>query len=120
MTDRQQKALAALIRAPTVEAAARSSGIGYGTIRRWLREDQEFKAAYKAALDEMVDDAAAQAKHSLSLAFDTLSEIMQKKGISPTVRVSAARADLEFTLRLIEVKDIVSRLEALEAEALKK
>lgn len=114
MTSRQQKALAALIRAPTVEAAARSSGIGYGTIRRWLREDEEFKAAYKTALDEMINDAAAQAKHCLTLAFDTLSEIMQNKGISPMARVGAARAALEFTLRLIEVNDIVPRLEALE------
>ncbi len=113
MTSRQQKALAALIRAPTVEAAARSSGIGYGTIRRWLREE-EFKAAYKTALDEMIDDAAAQAKHCLTLAFDTLSEIMQNKGISPMARVGAARAALEFTMRLIEVNDIVPRLEALE------
>ena len=109
MTDRQQKALAALIRAPTVEAAARSSGIGYGTIRRWLRED-EFKAAYKTALDEMIDDAAAQAKHCLALAFDTLSEIMQNKGISPMARVGAARAVLEYGLRLTEANDIIAQI----------
>lgn len=110
MTDRQQKALAALIRAPTVEAAARSSGIGYGTIRRWLREDEEFKAAYKTALDEMIDDAAAQAKHCLTLAFDTLSEIMQNKGISPMARVGAARAVLEYGLRLTEANDIIAQI----------
>ncbi len=109
MTSRQQKALAALIRAPTVEAAARSSGIGYGTIRRWLREE-EFKAAYKTALDEIVDDAAAQAKHCLAQAFDTLSEIMQNKGISPMARVGAARAALEYGLRLTEANDIIAQI----------
>jgi hypothetical protein len=114
MTSRQQKALAALIRAPTVEAAARASGIGYGTIRRWLREDVAFREAYKTALNEMIDDAAAQAKHCLALAFETLSEIMQNKGISPMARVSAARTALEYSLRLTEANDIIAQIREME------
>lgn len=113
MTSRQEKALASLIRAPTRAAAAKEAGVGISTLRRWMRDDTEFRSAYRAALDELLQDASAQSKQNLTKALDVLAEIMES-GENSQVRISAARSTLEFLLKLNEQADIVARLNALE------
>lgn len=113
MTGRQQKALAALIRAPTMAAAAKDAGVGISTLRRWLREDPAFVTAYRAALDELLKDASAQSKKNLSTALDVLAQIMEN-GENSQARIAAAKATIEYGLRLNEAVDVVERLEKLE------
>ena len=113
MTGKQEKALAALIRAPTRAKAAEAAGVGVSTLRRWMREDANFRAAYKEALAELLEDASAQAKQNLTRALDVLAEIMES-GENAQVRISAARSALEYSLKLTAAVDIVSRLDALE------
>ena len=114
MTGKKEKAIAALIRSPTVESAAQEAHIGYSTLRRWLREDQEFQQAYRTALSELVKDADAQARRGMSRALSTLTDIMEN-GESDAAKVSASRTVLEYSLKLIEVADVQERLEAVEA-----
>ena len=111
---RQQRALAALIRAPTIEAAAETAGVGYSTLRRWMREDTEFKAAYQAEMGALLEDASAQSKKSLSTALSVLTQVMEESE-NPQARIAAARATIEYTLRLNEAADVERRLAALEA-----
>lgn len=113
MTGRQQKALAALIRAPTMAAAAKDAGVGISTLRRWLREDPAFVTAYRAVLDELLKDASAQSKKNLSTALDVLAQIMEN-GENSQARIAAAKATIEYGLRLNEAVDVVERLEKLE------
>lgn len=103
-----------MIRAPTIEAAAETAGVGHSTLRRWMREDVEFKIAYRAAFDELLQDASAQAKQSLSPALKALGEIVEDEGQPATARISAARSILEYGLKLTETVDILARLDALE------
>ncbi|MBQ3277490.1 MAG: hypothetical protein IJH47_10675 [Oscillospiraceae bacterium] len=117
MTTNQKRALAALIRSPTIEAAAQDAGVGYSTLRRWIKEDAEFQQAYQEELAGLVADAAAQAKQSLSPALSTLREILEDQTLPGAVRVSAARALLDYGLKLTEIADIIPRLEALENDA---
>ena len=117
MTERQHRALAALIRSPTIEAAATAAGIGYTTLRRWLKEDDAFKSAYQTELTGLVEAAAVQAKQSLSPALSTLREIVEDPDVGAAARISAARALLDYGLKLTEIADIVPRLEALEIVA---
>ena len=117
MTPRQQKALMALIRSPTVEAAAKSAGIGYSTLRRWLKDDEEFRREYQAEVSQLVEDASLQARQNLTPALSTLREIVEDSEKYPgAVRVSAARSLLEFGLRLTERADVLNRLDAMEDE----
>ena len=113
MTQRQQKALAALIRAPTRAAAAEAAGVGVSTLRRWLKEDKAFQAAYREALSELLEDASAQAKGNLSRALDVLTEIM-RKGENSQVRITAARSMLEYGLKLHDAAEVERRLSDLE------
>ena len=114
MTPRKEKALAALIRAPTIETAARELGIGYSTLRNWLKTDDEFRAEYEKALADIFADASKQACQSLAPAISTLNEIVSNETAPPAVRVQSARVILESALKLAEITDVLSRLEKLE------
>jgi transposase len=114
LTVRQKKALAALLRSPTKAAAAEATGVGVSTIRRWLKEDREFRTAYREALEELLEDASAQAKRNLSRALDVLAEIMVDESESAQARITAARSTLEYTLKLTDIVDIAARMDELE------
>ena len=117
MTGKQQKALAALIRAPTRAAAAKEAGVGVSTLRRWMREDEDFRGAYREALTELLEDASAQAMQNLTRALDVLAEVMAT-GENSQVRITAARSALEYSLKLTEAVDVQQRLDALEEKLL--
>ena len=114
MTNRQQRALAALIRAPTTREAAASAEVGYSTLRRWLSEDQEFREAYRAELSQLVEEAARSVRAGMGEASQTLREVAQNKEAPASARVQAAKAILDSGVRIVEIADILERLEALE------
>ena len=116
MTSRQQKALTALIRAPTVEAAARAAGVGYSTVRKWLKDDVEFKAAYTAEMDALLQDASRKARAATGAAIDTLQTVMQDAETPAAAKVSAAKTLIDSALRLTEAVDTETRLAALERQ----
>ena len=113
MTLRQKRALAALLNSPTRAKAAEEAGVGVSTLREWLRTDEEFKAKYQRATAELLEDAALRSKRSLAKALNTLDEVMDA-GENGQVRVAAARASLEYSLRLHEIADVNRRVAAVE------
>ena len=113
LTQKKQAALQALLKNPTRSAAAAAAGIDEKTLRSYLR-DPEFIAAYRAAFDDLVDAATRRAQQTINPAIVTLMQICMDRETSPAVRVSAARALLEFAARLTEVNDLAVRVSALE------
>ena len=110
MTERQKRVLAALLAAPSKAAAA---GVTVRTVQNYL-SDPAFRAEYQNALEDVVMDAAKQAKQSLSPALSTLREITEDRGEDAQARIGAARAILTSGLKLIETADILTRLKELE------
>lgn len=110
LTQKQQKALAALLTNPTKEAAAKAAGIESKTLRRYLA-DPEFQSEYQKAVSGMIEDAATQARQSLSPALSCLREIVEDGKETATARIQAARTILEYGLRLTEIADIMRLIE---------
>lgn len=110
-----EAAIAALLNLPTVDAAARSLGIGEATLRRWMKEPS-FRAAYQTARREAVQEASARLQQAGSTAVATLVEIMQNAKASDGARVSAARTVLEMGQRSVELDDLAGRMAAIERE----
>ena len=119
MTEKQARALAALLSEPTQAAAAKKVGISARTMRRYLAEP-DFAEAYQQAHTQLVENATKQIQRGLSSAVDTLYEIATDKNAGKTARVSAARALLEHGLRYTEAVNILERLQALEAKEMEK
>ena len=115
MTPKRQKALLALLENPTTEAAAKATGITSKTLRGYLN-DPEFQAEYKRAFAGLLEDATRQAQRAIAPAISTLQEIVESEGENAQARISAARSILEYSMKLTEQTDILTRLESL-AEA---
>ena len=113
MTPRQQKALAALLTCPTVREAAKVAGLDESTIRRY-RQDPAFMAEYKRRCAEMLETATDKAKAAMPPAIDRLRGIVDDDQQQPQQQIAAARAVLEYGLRLVEANDFETRLRALE------
>lgn len=113
LTDKQNKALAALIQARTQKEAATAAGIAESTLRRYLK-DPEFSKAYKEAAGEMVSDGLIKAEKGLSLAIDTLISVCCSSSANEQTRVYAARSIIESCLKLKEVYDFETRISKLE------
>ena len=98
--------MAALLTCPTVKAAARAAGLDESTIRRY-RQDPAFMAEYERRCAEMLEAA-------MTPAIDRLRGIIDDDQQQPQQHIAAARAVLEYGLRLVEANDFDQRLRALE------
>lgn len=114
MTAKQERALAALLTASSVMEAAAEAKVSYASLRRWLSEDEEFRAEYAAMLRELVENAATQARQGMTEAVSVLREIMADVEVAPNARVAAARTVLESGGRLVELQSLEGRMAELE------
>ncbi len=115
LTERQRRALACLLAAPTAKAAAEMAGIGERTMKRF-RANLAFQQAYKEAQAELMEGAVNLSRQHLTGALTALAEIAEDANAPPAARVSAAKATVELSLRLGEQLDILDRLTMLEQQ----
>lgn len=113
LTERQRRALAALLAAPTAKQAAEMAGIGERTLKRF-KTFPAFQRAYRAAQRELLENAVCQSRQHLTGALSALADIATDETAPPAARVSAARSCIEFALKLGEQSDIMERLAELE------
>lgn len=118
MTPKQNKVLAALLTSPSKAAAAQAAGISSRTLRDYLA-DPSFQTEYKRAFAGLVEDATRQAQQAIAPALSTLREIVESEDENAQARISAARSILEYSVKLTEQTDILTRLDELEKQAMK-
>lgn len=107
------KILAALLTANTKKDAAKAAGVSERTVYNYL-ERPECKAEYEAAQQDLITAAAGQIRRSFEPAITALRNITEDPATGKTARVQAARALLEYGLRLAEYTDLEERIAALE------
>jgi len=110
---RQAQAIPALLSEPTLQAAARTAGIGERTLRRWLPEDPGFIAAYRHARSEAMRQATARLQAAAGDAVDTPRELMSLKK-RPDVRARAALGIIAAASKAEELENLAARIETLE------
>jgi len=108
---RRSKALSALVSEPSVEAAARASGIGRSFFFDLLR-DAEFKAELDKARAEAFAAGLAALKAAASKAATTMVELLDSP--NQNTRRLAAVSVLTLGLKVVEVEDFERRLSRLE------
>lgn len=104
----------ALVSRPTLSAAARASGVGERTLRRWLHEDPAFSAAYRKLRSEAMRQAHAHVQSACSEAVQTLRELLKLKK-RPDVQARVALGILSVATRIEELENLTARIDALEA-----
>jgi hypothetical protein len=81
-------------------------------LRQWLA-DLDFSRAYRQARVRIVETAIGRLQHLAGKAVDTLADLLNSSH-TPT-RARAALGILDAATKAIELGDLVSRVEALEA-----
>ena len=104
--------LSSLAAGLTAAEVARAAGVSERTVRRRL-SDPEFAAKIEAARNEALHRAAAKVSAGAVSAADTLVVLLRPNERS-MVRLGAARAVLDFGIRLRAELELSDRLKAVE------
>ena len=113
LSQRQQRALVALLEQPNKTAAARAAGVSPRALRSYLA-DPDFAAELRQLQGEQIADAAQRGRQSMTGAMDALRAVMDDESQNGQTRVQAARSILEYSLKLDERENVLKRLEELE------
>ena len=111
---KQERALAALLNNPTVRDAAAEAKVSEATLYRYMRE-ATFAERLKEARRGAVEHLSARLQAKAADAARVLSDIAEDDSKPASVRVAAARAIIEHTLKAFELGDLAERLKVLEA-----
>jgi uncharacterized protein (UPF0147 family) len=115
LSDEDERLLAALIAYPTKTAAAKALGISRQTLYVKLR-DETIKAAYEELRSEAISDATDSLLTVAESAVLVLHKIANDPDVPAQTRVTAAGKILDLALKVHEISDVLSRIEALERE----
>ena len=115
LSAKQVRAIAALMTCRTLDAAAKAAQCDPSTLSRWLAKDALFQQAWQAARKQLLDQAVAQALRSAEEAALQLHRLMMDS-LSDSVRVVAARALLDISMRTIERDEIEGKMQQLSEQ----
>ena len=114
LTAKQQKALDALLRGCTQEAAAREAGVSRRTLGRWMSRNVAFQQALRDAEQEALKRIHRRLAALAENACDALAQALQ--GEAQPAQVRAADVVLARLMPLRELVEIEERLKALEEQ----
>src|SRR5262245_57812160 len=117
LTRLMEAAIAALLTQPTVATAAEKAGVSERTLQLWLKRP-EFASAYRDARRQVVEGAVVRLQQLTMRGVLALNRNLDCG--NPSVEVRAAQVVFDLALRAVEVDDLLTRVEALEAAAEKK
>ena len=112
LSRRQQSALPTVFAAPTIVEAARRSGVGESTLRRWL-DDPRFRHALDRLREEAYSVALKQVQALVPECLNIFARIAVESA-DPVLRKRAARYLLDYGLKFKEAEELRHRLSALE------
>lgn len=117
LTNKQVKAIAALLNARTVTEACQAAKIGRSTLARWLK-DSTFKQALSEAENEALKESSRILLTGNNDAIDAIFDLMTN-GKTESIRLRAASEWLAQSNKFRETISLEDRISALE-ERLKK
>ena len=114
LTPSQERAIEALLASRSIAAAARKADVGESSLRRWLREDDNFQNKLRRIREEALSHAALQLQQGVPVAVGILYGLIQRdKRIEPG-RASLIRAAVDFGFRSSVYSDVIERLKTVE------
>jgi len=107
------KAIAALLSGVPIYKAAEQAGVGERTLRRWLSENEQFKARYEQTRQQLFERNVSQLAELSGTAIQRLREILNDQKVSVRDRLSAIRICLD-NARGVNAQSIEDRLSEIE------
>ena len=110
---KKEAAIAALLSHRSIEDAAQAINVAPRTLLRWLQLP-EFKAAYREARREGVNQAIARMQQATGAAGTVALKLMTDPNVPAAVRLRAAECVFDRAFKGIELEDIEARVSELE------
>ena len=111
--NKKEEALAALLSTGTQKEAAKKAGISTRTLSAYLA-DPDFRKKYEEELAKITQSASVKLKKYMSEAVDVLHSTATDQETGATAKVAAARALLDYGLKVSEMEDLRDRLDQIE------
>jgi hypothetical protein len=111
LSRKQEQAIAALLEQPTIEQAAATVGVNEKTLRLW-RKRPDFQAAFLAARRQIVDTTTTRLQQLGIAAVLALHRNLNCG--KPSVEVRCVEIILQYSLKAVELGDLLLRVEQLE------
>lgn len=108
-----EKIIAALLACDTKTDAVRLLKIRRNTLSDRMRSP-EFQRKYTEAKAELITAVVNKVEKSMLEAVEIVAEIMHDTENAPQIRLNAADSIIRHGIKLIEARDILERLDALE------
>ena len=115
LSSKQRQAIQSLLAGCTKSQTAAAVGVTPRTLSRWLA-DPTFRAALTTATDDALANAAHRLAGTLDDAVTVLTEVMTNKDARDPDRLRAADLVIHRGLDLIQQKQLIERIAALEAK----
>lgn len=117
ITEKQQKAIYALLESATRKEAATKAAVGLRTLERWLA-DPEFRKELLAAQREQFSNSGKKLMASMDQAIDALHDVMNNPGQPGAAnKYHAASKLLELGTRYHELSNTEERIALLEKKS---
>jgi len=113
LNTRQRKLLAALVKAPDIQAACKETGVGRTTAHRWLK-NPVFREELTRLRDDTLSDALSHIKMFTAQAIEQLVILMQSQ--DERLRRQACNDILSHALNVREKEGLDRRLQAVERQ----
>ena len=113
LTWKQKKALSSLLTGAKVKDAALVAGVAERTVYRWQTEEA-FALELHRRSTLATKDAARRLTTGLDDMLDVIMSIAKDEDATDHVRVRAANAWIGHQYKLVELGDVLERLDALE------
>ncbi len=114
LTPGQERAIRTMLTERSIAAAARQANVGQSTLRRWLREDDNFQNKLRQLREEALSHAALMLQQGLTQVVCIMHELIQSEGHIDTGRAALIRIAIEFAFRSAVYCDVIDRVKALE------
>ena len=113
LTPKQRKAIDALLAGAKQKDAALAANVTYRTLARW-HQQEAFASELQRRSTAATKDAALRLTGGLDAMLDVLLEVAQDEDAPRHVRVRAATAWLDRQLKVVELADVLERLDRRE------
>ena len=113
LSGRQRAAIVAILATPTIEAAAKQTGVNAATVRRWSHQ-RAFRETLDAARNETFASAIARLRGAAGAAVARLERGLRSK--DSRVAVGAARTLLAFAMEAHSAMELERRITELESK----
>jgi len=111
----RKRAIQALVSATSLQEAADKARIRQETLWRWLGHDEAFQSAVKQQRRRQREAASIAAESLLSVAVETLEQVLRDDSATAEARVEAARTTFEIAIQLYKLTVLDDRVSALES-----